>query len=152
MDKFAETILDRVEDDSVIIPPDFSWAQYYLYKLIGEKRRRGDNIIIMSLWGPFDSLTPFLAHALKGKKPDISFTKTPAEKGEPYAIYPYAPDSGRLNGMNVYAHAENREKLEKEGIPFKKVLDLSYLGFGQELFKFVNRKSDRTVKLVQSSA
>jgi len=51
-DEFTNTVIENVERDSVILSPHYEWTEYYLYKLLGEERRRGDNIWVVHHWNP----------------------------------------------------------------------------------------------------
>ncbi len=142
MDGFTNAILDEVEENSVIITSEYNYTQYYLYKLIGERKRRDDGMSLLWCWDPVDRLTPYLSASLSGD--DTVLLESIPLKGVTGG-YPRLLPPGTLRNMNIYFHKEDRKAFNKAGIPSRKVLSLTCRGLNQELYKVISKPSDNVI-------
>lgn len=49
---FANKVLKSVTPGSVVLSPNYNWTEAYLYKLLGEGVRRGENVLVLHYWEP----------------------------------------------------------------------------------------------------
>jgi len=144
-DNESSKILELVEDNSIIITQGYEWTQYYLYKLIGENRRKGANLFILWCWTPVDYVTPYLSSVLKQGNPGILIPRNPQNEGKS-GSYPYLPEPDKLRKMNIYLHKERKEPLEKINIPLKRVYYISCYGSEEELYKIIMKPEDEKLQ------
>lgn len=45
-------VLEAVPAGGVVLSPHYNWTEAYLYKLLGEDKRRGDGVIVLHYWEP----------------------------------------------------------------------------------------------------
>ena len=48
----TDRVLEAVPPGSVVLSPNYNWTEAYLYKLLGEDKRRGDNVLVLHYWEP----------------------------------------------------------------------------------------------------
>ena len=49
---FANRVVKSVPAGSVLLSPNYNWTEVYLYKLLGEGARRGENVLVLHYWEP----------------------------------------------------------------------------------------------------
>jgi hypothetical protein len=48
----ADRVLESVPVGGVLLSPNYNWTEVYLYKLLGEDMRRGDDVRVLHYWEP----------------------------------------------------------------------------------------------------
>jgi len=49
---FGSRVLKSVPSGGVVLSPNYNWTEVYLYKLLGEGMRRGENVLVLHYWEP----------------------------------------------------------------------------------------------------
>lgn len=51
-DAAADLVLGSVKPRSIILSPNYHWTEVFLYKLLGERAREGDEVYVLHFWEP----------------------------------------------------------------------------------------------------
>ena len=137
--EFTDAVLEKIENNSVILAPNYAWGQFYLYKIIGEGKRRGDNILTHWYWHPYmvaESYPSYNPHPRIDGAEALSFKNSFSERDKTI-ICPYIFGERIPPAMNVYFHKGSKKKMDRAGFCSRELLHKNKCGYKLELFKLV---------------
>ncbi|MCX6357390.1 MAG: DUF2723 domain-containing protein [Candidatus Aureabacteria bacterium] len=96
----ADSVFEAVKSESIILSPNYQWTEAFLYKILGEEKRKGDSVCVLHHWEP-------------GKLSDYREGKVPTWN-------PYRPSGPLPGSFNLYLFSLEREsptlrQIEKAG-------------------------------------
>jgi hypothetical protein len=78
----ADRVLRAVPRGSVILSPNYNWTEVYLYKLLGEGARRGEDVVVLHYWDPHK-----VRDYLSGRSIDPHFYAAPKRLPERMRVF-----------------------------------------------------------------
>ncbi len=149
-DKFVDIILDNVESNSVILTPGYDWGQFYLYKLIGEQKRKGDDIKAHWYWHPSVIHEAYPSFALKPsinraaeKNFKESFANRDATIRSPFMFNKNIPVN-----KSLYFHRGSRRIMDRAGFSSKKAISIFKYGHKTVVYKMIPEGGKDAMKCV----
>jgi len=112
---FANRVLKFVPPGSVVLSPNYNWTEVYLYKLLGEDTRRGENVLVLHYWEPGK-----VKDYLSGRSISPFFYQAPRPMPEKMRVFLHTlslrdPRIAELSsmGFDLKPVAENRSALAR---------------------------------------
>ena len=136
-DEFSDIIVDNVKNDSVLLAPNYAWGQFYLYKLIGQKKRAGDGIIAHWYWHPcmLKAFSSRCADEPGAKEFMDSFGDRDKTVRSGFVFNGEIPAEKK-----VYFQKLSRKVLDRAGLKSRKVISIDKHGHKLELYELGETK------------
>lgn len=108
-------VLESVPPGSVILSPNYNWTEAYLYKLLGEDKRRGDDVRVLHYWEPGK-----MKEYLSGQSISPVFYAAPRREPGKTRVFLHVPSMRdpriaelRSGGFDLRPVVENRSALAR---------------------------------------
>ncbi len=149
-DEFTGFMLDNVKDNSIILAPTYAWGQNFLYKLIGEKKRKGNNILVHWYWHTSAILKSYPEYALNGSMdvPEAEKFRNSFGDRDKTVRSPFVFGREVPKGKSLYFHGLSMRDIKKANINSRKVVSINRCGYKANLYMIVKKGEDVTGKVL----
>jgi len=136
-DKYSEYILENVKNNSVLLAADYPSGQYFLYKLIGEQKRKNDKIFVHWYWHPSGIVESYPSYVRNPGllKNEISEFKASFLERDKSVISPAIFNRTIPAGMNLYFDGEDKKEIDRIGLNSRKAISISEYGYGVDIYE-----------------
>jgi len=147
VDRFTNAVLERVEENSIILAPDYDWLKFYLYKLVGEKKKKKESVYLLWNWCPEDIMTAYLCYPFSNIPEEVRRIPSAVSK---YRLrifnlmgYPSIPPAGKK--WNIYFQDNSGKIMDKAGLKSMPVLSMLCRGENKKLFKIISDRDNKAL-------
>ncbi len=148
-DGFIDAVLENVEDNSIILIPEYHWLKFYHFKTIGEQKRRGDDVHLMWNWFPEDIMVSYIGYLLEDVPARVRRSACPVPYYRIKAFHllgsPSVPPAADEGGWNIYFQDEDINRIREAGLKFTRVLCYTQQGQSNNLYRITSGRSGKKV-------